>query len=349
MFDWLKKKPTTETRASGTGYTAQVMAARASYIAGMSGLGELTGTVQSCVSLWEGALGLADVEGTDLLTRHALGIAARSLALRGEAVFLIDDAGLIPASDWDLSTRNSRPYAYRLTLPEIGGGTTRNALAAEVLHFTVAADATVPYGGQAPLRRSSLTAGMLQAVEQSFAETFATAPVGSQVLPFPQTPEQDLETIATGFRGNRGKVLLRESVQVQAAGGVAPQLDWKPHDLTPDLQKVMAPEMIDRARASILAAFGVLPALNNQNATGPAVREAQRHLAQWTLQPIAAGMAEEATAKLGGPVSLDVMRPMQAFDAGGRARAAAQIVQMLALAKEAGVDPALALKAVDWD
>jgi hypothetical protein len=32
------------------------------------------------------------------------------------------------------------------------------------------------------------------------------------------------------------------------------------------------------------------------------VREGQRHLAQWTLQPIAALLAEEATAKLGGTV-----------------------------------------------
>lgn len=62
------------------------------------------------------------------------------------------------------------------------------------------------------------------------------------------------------------------------------------------------------------------------------VREAQRHLAQWTLQPMAEQMAEEATDKLGSTVTLDTLRPLQA----------------LAMAKEAGVDPALALKLVDW-
>lgn len=66
------------------------------------------------------------------------------------------------------------------------------------------------------------------------------------------------------------------------------------------------------------------------------------------LQPIAATMTEECTAKLGGSVSLDCMRPLQAFDAGGRARALGAIVQTLALAKEAGVDPDQALKLVDW-
>ncbi|MEY8841068.1 hypothetical protein AB9K41_18730, partial [Cribrihabitans sp. XS_ASV171] len=94
---------------------------------------------------------------------------------------------------------------------------------------------------------------------------------------------------------------------------------------------------------------GVLPGLASPATTGPLVREAQRHVAQWTLQPVAEAMAEEATDKLGSAVTLDVMRPLQAFDAGGRARAAATVVQALAMAKEAGVDPAMALKLVDWE
>jgi len=83
--------------------------------------------------------------------------------------------------------------------------------------------------------------------------------------------------------------------------------------------------------------------------TGPMVRECQRHLAQWTLQPVAALMGEEATAKLGQPVTVDVMQPLQAYDAGGRARAAAGVVQALSQAKEAGVDASLALELVGWD
>jgi len=49
-------------------------------------------------------------------------------------------------------------------------------------------------------------------------------------------------------------------------------------------------------------------------------------------------MAQEASEKLGGGVTLDVMRPLQTFDSGGRARATGQIVEAMALAKEAGVD-----------
>jgi hypothetical protein len=63
-------------------------------------------------------------------------------------------------------------------------------------------------------------------------------------------------------------------------------------------------------------AFGVLPALMNPSTTGPMVREAQRHLAAWTLEPVAHLVAEEATRKLGTEVRTDVMRPLQAFDVG---------------------------------
>ena len=66
------------------------------------------------------------------------------------------------------------------------------------------------------------------------------------------------------------------------------------------------------------------------------------------LQPIAAGITEEASDKLGSSVTLDVMRPLQAFDAGERARAITAIVGALAQAKEAGVDPSDALRLVDW-
>lgn len=64
---------------------------------------------------------------------------------------------------------------------------------------------------------------------------------------------------------------------------------------------------------------------------------------------MAEAMAEEATDKLGSTVTLDTLRPLQAFDAGGRARAAAGVVQALAMAKEAGVDADTAMKLVGWN
>jgi hypothetical protein len=338
-----------ETRAtSGTGYTAQMIQARTAYITGTSGRAELTATVQGAVTLWENGLSVADVEGTDLLTRRALAIAGRMLALRGEAVFYITDDMLIPVSDWDLSTRFASPTAYRLTLPDVGGGKSVTALAGEVLHFRIGVDANQPWFGTAPLRRSSLSADLLEIVERALVEVYGDAPLGSSIVPMPETPETDLADIARGFRGSRGKVLVRESVQVQAAGGPAPAQDWRANDLTPDLSKALLDKTLDQARDQINTAFGILPGLNNKATTGPMVREAQRHLASWTLQPMAEVMAEEATEKLGNAVTLDVMRPLQAFDSGGRARTVTALVKALAEAKAAGVDPAAALHLVDW-
>lgn len=349
MFGWFKRQDKEETRSAMSGFTAELMAARESYISGRRGIAELTGTVQSCVSLWENGLRLADVSGTDLLTRHCLGMVGRSLALRGEAVFLIREEGLVPCSDWDLRTVDGVPRAYRVAVSEVGGGKTQTALAGEVLHFRIGVDPVTPWAGSAPLKRAQLTAGTLQAIETALSEVYENAPLGSQIVPFPETPNVDMEAIGRDFKGKRGKLLLRESTTVTAAGGPAPQTDWKPQDVTPDLSRAMTRESLDAMRGSILMVFGVLPAMLEKATTGPLVREGQRHLAQWMLQPIVETMAEELTDKLGSEVTLDVMRPLQAFDAGGRARAAAGVIQALAMAKEAGVDPATAMKLVDWE
>lgn len=346
---WPFKKKTAETRSSGSNYTAQLIGSRAEYITGRSGLAELTGTVQSCVDFWSHGLAVADVKGTNILSKQHLALAGRALALRGECVFLIEDSGLTVCSDWDLSTRAGQPRAYRVTVPDVGGGTTSTALAGEVLHFRIGCDANMPYSGQAPLRRSGLTAGLLHHIESALSEVYRDAPIGSAVVPFPETDETDLTGLARAFRAYRGKVQIRESVAVVAAGAPSPATDWKPHDLTPDLQRAMTGESLVAARGSIAMAFGLLPAMLNPAAVGTTIREGQRHACQYTLQPIVSLMGEELSEKLGTTVELDVMTPLQSFDTGGRARAAATMVQALAQAKEAGVDPSSAFRLVDWE
>ena len=342
-----RRRPADETRA--TGFTAEVMAAREAYITGSRGIAELTATAQLCVSMWEHGLSIADVEGAPTLDHASMALAARSMALRGESVFLIRDDRLVPCVDWDLSTRDGEPRAYRLSIPEVGGGRTRTALAPEVLHFRIGADPAMPWIGSAPLRRASLTGELLQAVEAALKETFENAPLGSQIVPLPDSTPEDMERLRQAFRARRGRTLVIEGVAQATAAGMNPQLDKRPESVSPDLSKSMTTETLSAARDSIMLAFGVIPALANASTTGPVVREAERHAAQWTLQPIAELMAEEATRKLGSSVRIDVMRPLQAFDTGGRARAAAGIVQAMAQAQEAGIDPEQAWKLVGWD
>lgn len=352
MFQWLKNKlAPVETRSTGAGYTAQIMAARESYVSGRRGVAELTATVQSCVSLWEGGFAMADVKGTDLLTRQAMAMIARSVALNGESVFLITGDGLVPALDWDLSTRDGQPRAYRLSIPEAGGGRTLTALAPEVLHLRIGSDAVSPWTGSAPLRRSSLTGAMLHAVESALSDTFENAPLGSIIVPLPDTGAEDMASMRGAFKGRRGSTLVIEGVAQATAAGMNPQIGQKSDQLSPDLSRSMTAETLAAAREGILMAYGVLPSLVNRAATGPVIREAQRQLAMWTLQPIAALLADEATAKLGGLVEIDTTRPLQAYDAGGRARAVSTIIKAMTEAKEAGIAPADvsgAMRLVDW-
>ena len=343
-----RKSPAAETRSSGAGYTAQIIAARQQWIAGTSDLAELTATVQACVTLWESGLAMADVVGTDLLTRHHLGMTGRALALRGEALFLISDGALVPALDWEVTTRNGQPRAYRMSIPETGGGRSVTALAPEVIHLRIGSDPTAPWAGSAPLRRASITAGLLHVLETALREVYTTAPLGSQVLPLPDGMHEDMEALRAQFRGRRGATLVVEGVAQATAAGMNPQLGQRREELSPDLQKAMTRESLEQARQAILWAFGVLPAMTSPSATGPVIREGQRHLAQWQLQPIAELIAEECSAKLGGAVQIDLMRPLQAFDTGGKARALAAIIRALAEAKEQGIDPAPALNLVDW-
>ena len=62
-------------------------------------------------------------------------------------------------------------------------------------------------------------------------------------------------------------------------------------------------------------------------------------------------MAEECTAKLGGKVSIDTIRPLQAHDASGRARALQTLVETMGRAKELGLSAdefGAAIKAVNF-
>ena len=161
-----------------------------------------------------------------------------------------------------------------------------------------------------------------------------------------------MATMRGAFKGRRGSTLVIEGVAQATAAGMNPTIGQRPDQLSPDLSKSMTSETLAAAREGISMAYGVLPSLVNRAATGPAVREAQRQLAIWTLQPIAALLADEATNKLGNLVEIDTIRPLQAFDAGGRARALSAIIKTLAEAKAADIAPADvsgAMRMVDWE
>lgn len=201
------------------------------------------------------------------------------------------------------------------------------------------------------MSRAPLTASLLSEVETALRDVYRDAPLGSQIVPVPEGSTDDMDNMRASFKGKRGSAIVIEGVAQSTAAGMNPNIGQKPDQLSPDLSRSMTGESLEAARDAILIAFGVLPGLMNRATTGPMVREAQRHLAQWTLQPLAVLLSEEASAKLGGQVFVDLMRPVQAFDVGGRARALSAIVKSLAEAKAAGLSSEelnLALTNVNW-
>ncbi len=336
MFDWFKRQKPVERRSYGSeGYTAMVMTARAAAITDAGA--DLSGVVAGCVNLWSNGLAMSDTD-SELLTPEVLASMGRQLATEGNSVWHITPMGLVPVSEYDLSTRDGQPSAYRLTIPDIRGSYQVTALAGEVLHIRIGADARAPWQGVAPLRRAQISAGLLNATEVALTETFRDAPIGSKVLGMPEASAGANSKLQQSFVGKHGRVLLRDSSTVYSGSQGQPD-DWRPADLTPNLRDSMAVESLKTARDAVLHVYGVLPALVNDQAAGPVIREAQRHLATWTLAPIAKLIAHEVKAKTGEAVEVDVFVNLSAFDVGGAARAMGGIVDALAAAKAAGLTP----------
>jgi hypothetical protein len=342
LWPWGKKSGSEpiQTRSAASGFTRDYLIDRYAFISGRAGLAEMTAVVQGAIGYWERGFSSADVTGTTLLTREILAMIGRSLALRGESVWWISDLGLIPCSNWALSTQYGQPVAYALVIPEIGGGQAPiYKLAEEVCHFKIGVDQTMPWMGRSPLRQSAITTQIIESLETALGEVFRDVPLGSSIVPFPESKEVDLQKIGEQFRSRRGNLFLRESVQVAAGGGVAPQSDWSPNSLSPDLSKSVTTDTLENAQHAILQAYGVVPALYERRTTGPLLREASRFLFQYTLQPICLLIAEECSAKLASEVAIDCVTPAKAYDESGRARSLATTLTALADAKTAGLSP----------
>jgi len=79
---------------------------------------------------------------------------------------------------------------------------------------------------------------------------------------------------------------------------------------------------------------------NVPQTTGPLVREAQRHLVQFVLQPIAEVVAQEASEQLEGEGRSRSCEPASSLRPRRRARAFATMIEGLSNAKAAGLTPA---------
>ncbi|MDR1968407.1 MAG: phage portal protein [Burkholderiaceae bacterium] len=344
MFSWFRRDKPEQRSIDNDGYAMLAMLARAEAITDAGA--DLSGVVAGCTNLWANGLSMAETD-CDLLTPEVLSSIGRQLADSGNSVWVIGPDGLLPVASYSVATTDDgKPRAYHICVPGVDSGSQSTMLADEVLHIRIGADARTPWRGVAPLRRAQVSAGLLSATEVALAEVFRDAPIGSKVLGMPETSAGANTKLAASFKGKHGRVLVRDSSTVYAGSQGTPD-DWRPADLTPNLRDSMAVESLKAARDSVLHVYGVLPALMNDQSAGPVIREAQRHLAMWTLAPISNLIKHEVKVKTGEVIKLDVFVGLGAFDAGGAARAMSTIIDGLAAAKAGGITPdelAMALK-----
>ena len=274
-----------------------------------------TAAVEQAAGLYGRAFQMASASPTGARTASlaaALPMVARDLIRRGESVCYIrvmrGRVMLYPVSYWDVQGTDPDPqrWMYRCDVPAPDLTRTHYVPAAQVLHFRYAISPVDPWRGRSPMQWASDTGTLSGGLEDALARESGGA--YGKVIPL---PKPDVE-INQSFRG---KVLPVESA---AAGWVgapnqavpAPRQDWgqKHLGIDPPPSVVNLRSMVCE---EVLRACGVPPKLD---------RESFRAFLHSSLQPMAEGIAMEASAKLGVPVTLSFDR-LFASDLVGRARA----------------------------
>ena len=114
------------------------------------------------------------------LTPSVLAAIGRGLAVRGEAVFVLDVNGaveLTQASAWKVSG-GARPesWRYEVELPLPSGKVSKRTLSADaVLHVRYATRPSAPWAGISPLRMAEETRALATWIERRLAEEASTA------------------------------------------------------------------------------------------------------------------------------------------------------------------------------
>ena len=311
-----------------------------------------TGAVAACVALWCNAFGSAAVTGARLDRSHLRWLAAE-LASRGRGSLLIIADGYAPARVIDATLDPATGAALTYTVQRPGAVATQVRQAREVVHVVLRPSIDLPWSGPSPLKAAGLSSSILSAAENALSDVMRSGAIGMNLVTSLDHDDARKEGIAAQLQSqvSRGGFAVVPSASGDTtAGRLPPQSDWAIRNLTPDVTRAEIVAARAAAQEAVCSAFGVPPCLVVAATTGPAIREAQRHLAAWTLQPIADLIADALTsAELGREVKIDLMRPLQAYDTERRARGAKILIEALAAAKEAGIDPDVAMEFVDLE
>ena len=168
MWPWSRKP---ETFAS---YTDAFVGALLDAAGGQVVDAGTTAQVEFAAGMWQRTVSSAEVEPShlgSLITPDVLGSIARGLVLRGQAVGIIEDGGLVLASDCEV-TGGPQPstWRFRVTLDGPTKSTTFTVGYDDMLLFQWSADPSRPWAGIGPLSRASVSAALLARLEGRMSE-----------------------------------------------------------------------------------------------------------------------------------------------------------------------------------
>ncbi len=263
------------------------------------------------------------VEAERLLTRSALALVGRSLALRGEAVFALADP-LAPVSGHDIAgSADPASWAYRIDLAGPSRTASRFLPADAVLHFRQNVDPSRPWKGRPAHSIAAATARTAAAAEKS-AEGEAKFPI-SKLIPLVQTVNN---TQREDVQEAWGKELSKGGIfPMPVAGGhrdsgriARPSVET----IHPDPSSGHI-ALRSGAANELLSAMGVPPSLVDPASEGTSRRESYRLFAHTCLEPMARLVEAEWEAKTGMNCHLS-FESLFAADLAGRGRVYKQLV-----------------------
>ncbi len=270
---------------------------------------------EACAGVYGRAFAAARVEGADGLTPGLMDLIGRALLFHGEFIGAILADGMIaPASSADVMGRSPDPreWGYRLYVPSPYAGSEQVLAPADaVLHVRVGGTIGTPWRGRSPLKGAMsdaelALAGDLALKGESAIKSYAMLSID----------REDKASVAAEFLG-----VLADRIKNSPNG----RTFFAPERLQTDRVKPDPPASIDAARRTsaegVAAAAGVPTNLLRGDGDGAASRESYRRLVRATIEPLGRILADEASLKLGRPVSLD-FAALRASDTAMQARAA---------------------------
>ena len=338
MWPWSRKP---ETFAS---YTDAFVGALLEAAGGQVVDAGTTAQVEFAAGMWQRTVSSAEVEPShlgSLITPDVLGSIARGLVLRGQAVGIIEDGGLVLASDCEV-TGGPQPstWRFRVTLDGPTKSTTFTVGYDDMLLFQWSADPSRAWAGIGPLSRANVSAALLARLEGRMSEEASA--VSGHLLAVPDTDTAAISKLQEDLRTLKGRTAFVRtsknwgSEEGKVSAGVPGEyVQRRIGAIIPDGNIRLRQE----AGMDLVAACGIPGALYRSDADGTASRAATGRFLDFSVQPMADAMSAEFSRKLGTPVTLGFDHLRRADTILTMARAAA------ALAK-AGVSVDEALDAV---